>query len=328
MRRAFTLVELLVVIAVIGILTSLALVAIHAARRSSERMRCQSNVKQLALGTLMHVETHKHFPTGGWGGIWVGLPGRGFGARQPGGWAYNILPYIEEVRLHSLGARMDEAAMKAASAQRLQTPVPVFICPWRRDAKTFEMRADYAARMRGSLAVTAVARGDYAMNCGDQRRTEIGPFMGKIYEGPASLQEGDSAQFQWPGTRDFTGVGFLRSTVRTSDIRDGASKVYLLGEKYVSADKYESGTDHGDDWSLYTGFQDDLYRSTDPNWTPSHDSEVSPRSDEGRFGSAHEGGWHAAMCDGSVHFVSFEINVITHQRLGNRADGQAVNAPE
>jgi prepilin-type N-terminal cleavage/methylation domain-containing protein len=324
-RRAFTLVELLVVIAIIGILLSLALVGLSAARHSSARVQCQSNVKQLALATLHHAQMHKHLPTGGWGGGWVGLPDRGFGVRQPGGWAYNILPFVEETRLHALGSRMNEGQMWAASAQRLQTPLPLFVCPVRRDAKTLEISSVYAGRMRGSLPVTAAARTDYAMNSGDQLRTEIGIVNGQTFYGPATLEEGDSPGFPWPATRDFTGVGFLRSTVRVGELRDGASKVYLLGEKYVSADHYETGQDHGDDWSLYTGFQDDVYRSTNWNWPPSRDIAVSVGGEEGRFGSAHVGGWHTAMGDGSVHFVSFEIDAETHQRLGNRADGQAAN---
>jgi prepilin-type N-terminal cleavage/methylation domain-containing protein len=328
MRRAVTLIELLVVIAIIGILLSLALVALSAARRSSERMRCSSNVKQLALATLNHVNAHRHFPTGGWGGGWVGLPGRGFGVRQPGGWAYNILPFIEEQPLHALGARMNEPAMLAASAKRLQTAVAVFICPWRRDAKTYAMPAVYAKRLRGSLPVTAVAKSDYAMNCGDQIHAETPRFQGKSLYGPATLAEGDSPGFVWPPTRDFTGVGFLRSTIRPSDLHDGASKVYLLVEKYLNIAKYETGDEHGDDWSLYTGFQDDLYRSTNRNWPPSHDRAVSTGGEEGRFGSPHEAGWHAAMCDGSVHFVSFDIAGELHQRLGNRADGHAADVPK
>jgi hypothetical protein len=216
---------------------------------------------------------------------------------------------------------MNDADVIAASARRLQTPVPVFICPGRRDAKAYQMSPVYAGRMRGSLPVAVTARGDYAMNSGDQIRCEIGQFNGKSFYGPPTLAEGDTAQFQWPATRDFTGVGFLRSTVRPSEVRDGTSKVYLLGEKYLSVDNYESGLDHGDDWSLYTGFQDDLYRSTNLNWPPSRDIAVSTGGEEGRFGSAHEGGWHAAICDGSVHFMSFDMDTEVHQRLGNRSDG-------
>ena len=328
MRRGFTIVELLVSIAIIGILLSLTLVALSAAHHSAERVQCQSHLKQLALANLAHLSAHKHFPTGGWGGGWVGLPGRGFGVRQPGGWAYNVLPYIEEEKLHALGLRLNEAEMLAASARRLQTPVTVFICPGRRDAKTYPMPRVYAERMRGSLPVAAVAKSDYGMNCGDQIYSETPLFNGESFYGPATPAEGDSPGFVWPSTREFTGVGFLRSTVRPSEIRDGATKVYLLGEKYVASDKYETGDEHGDDWSLYTGFQDDLYRSTNMNWPPSRDIAVSTGGEEGRFGSAHEGGWHAAMCDGSVHFLTFDINSKVHQRLGNRADGLAAILPD
>jgi prepilin-type N-terminal cleavage/methylation domain-containing protein/prepilin-type processing-associated H-X9-DG protein len=322
MRRAFTLVELLVVIGIVSILMSLTLVAVFAARRSSERLRCQSNVKQLALATQLHLDAHGHLPTGGWSGAWVGLPGRGFGPAQPGGWAYNILPYLEEGRLHSLGAKSNAARLLAASAERLQTPVAVFLCPWRRDAKTYDIPAVYAKRMRGSLPVAKVAKCDYAMNSGDQYYPEVPRFKGQSFYGPSSLDEGDSADFLWPRTHHFTGVSFLRSAVRTSEIRDGTSKVYLLGEKYLPVEKYETGDDHGDDWSLYTGFQDDIYRSTNLNWRPSHDTAVSTGGEEGRFGSPHDGGFHMAMCDGSVHFVSFDVEGLVHKRLGSRADGQ------
>lgn len=325
MRRAFTIIELLVVVTVIGILTALLLVGLSAARSSAQRLKCQSNLKQVALATLAHHDAHKHLPTGGWGGIWVGLPDRGFGVRQPGGWAYNLLPYVEEKPLHSLGSRMAYDTMLAASAQRLQTPVPVVICPARRAATTYEMSQP---RIRGSLPVSAAARGDYAMNCGDQTRTEIGPFNGQNFEGPDTLQEGYSAGYVWPPTQDFTGVGFLRSTVRMSAVRDGASKVYLLGEKYLRDKDYESGRGHGDDWNLYTGFQDDLYRSTHPSRPPAHDGALQPGGDELRFGSAHDGGWHAAMCDGSVHFISFDIDPEIHRRLGNRTDGQVASVPD
>jgi hypothetical protein len=104
--------------------------------------------------------------------------------------------------------------------------------------------------------------------------------------------------------------------------------MYLLGEKYVSAKNYQTGHDHGDDWSLYSGFQDDMYRSTNAKFPPSPDGGTTQVGEEGRVGSAHSSVWHAAMCDGSVHAVSFEIDAIIHQRLGNRADAAPANVPE
>ena len=321
MRRAFTIIELLVSIAVIGVLVALTLVALSAARESARRTQCRSQLRQLALATLAHVDTQKHFPTAGWGGIWVGLPDRGFGVRQTGGWGYNVLPFLEEKQLHALGSRMSEADMFAASAARLQTPVSVFICPSRRAAAPLPMAEYLASLIKGSLPTSAAARSDYAMIAGDQPRCEIGGVKRKNYHGPRSLAEGDNPRFQWPSTRDYTGVSFLRSTVRPAAIRDGAAKIYLLGEKYVSATNYETGRDHGDDWSLYTGFQDDMYRSTNVKFPPSPDGGTTRVEEEGRVGSAHSSVWHAAMCDGSVHAVSFEIELEIHRRLGNRADG-------
>src|SRR5215212_8651686 len=64
MRRAFTLVEVLVVIAIIGILVAILLPAIQAARESSRRMSCENNLKQLALAGLNYHNSKNRFPVG------------------------------------------------------------------------------------------------------------------------------------------------------------------------------------------------------------------------------------------------------------------------
>src|SRR5688572_5430352 len=100
-RRAsgFTLVELLVVIAIIGILIALLLPAVQAAREAARRTQCKNNLKQIGLGCLNHEVTCKHLPTGGWGWQWTGDANRGFQKAQPGGWIFNVLPFIEEAQL-------------------------------------------------------------------------------------------------------------------------------------------------------------------------------------------------------------------------------------
>src|SRR3954454_16603437 len=95
-RGGFTLVELLVVIAIIGILVALLLPAIQAAREAARRSQCTNNLKQLSLGALNHEATFKAFPSSGLGYGWVGDPNYGSGRTQPGGWIYNVLPFIEE----------------------------------------------------------------------------------------------------------------------------------------------------------------------------------------------------------------------------------------
>src|SRR5271166_6218375 len=138
-RAAFTLVELLVVIAIIGILIGLLLPAINAAREAGRRMQCRNNLKQLGLASLNHVNQQGFYPTGGWGWDWVGDANRGFTKEQPGGWTYNILPYLEYSWLHDvgMGSPSGSAEQMAAALQQTQTPIPHYHCPTRRACQLY-----------------------------------------------------------------------------------------------------------------------------------------------------------------------------------------------
>ena len=316
--RAFTLVELLVVITIIGILIALLLPAVQAAREAARRLQCCNNLKQIGLGFLQHEETHQFFPTGGWQYRMVGDPDRGFDKRQPGAWEYNILPYIEQQALHDLGegSLLGSAAQSAANKQRVTTPLAAYNCPTRRPAILFA--ANPASPMYLTDPLTAVPRGDYAANSGDTDQ-EI-TWKGQ----PVPYASGDAPGFPWWPPEFFTGIAFERSEIKMCDVTDGTSNTYMIGEKYLNVDRYFDGLDGGDNQSLFSGWNCDNHRCTLV-------SAGSPMQDQPGytsvriFGSAHAIGFHMALCDGSVHMINYSIDPETHRRLGNRHDGMTID---
>ena len=315
-KKGFTLVELLVVIAIIAMLVVLLLPAVQAAREAARRTQCMNNLRQLGLGVLLHLEAHDHFPSGGWGHAWVGVADRGAGLNQPGGWGYNVLPFIEEQALHQLGSGGDRAARSAASAQRLSTPIPMFFCPSRREAKLYPAVASHSQRPRDTDPVREVARNDYAANSGDT--------FGDFTLGPSSLEAGES--FQWPNMSRLTGLVHLRSQIRIGQVADGTSKTYFVGEKYLNPDHYATGLAPGDNESVYSGAGQDLNRWTAPGLRPLQDKPGLGASK--RFGSAHASGLNMMFCDGSVRHMPYNITGETHRRLGNRDDGETPDFTE
>jgi len=319
--HGFTLVELLVVIAIIGVLVSLLLPAVQAAREASLQAHCKNNLKQVALAMLAHHDLHGYLPAGGWGFNWVGVPGRGSGEDQPGGWIYNVLPFIEEQPLHDAGLGLPEEEMLAASARRLATPIPVFTCPSRRSCSAWPTTnaRPHLRNPCGSATVLYVARSDYAANGGSTYAT--------VPMGPDCLAE-DITDFHWADTSKFNGICHQRSRVQVSQITDGTSTTYLIGEKHVDYDAYDTGTETGDDESMYNGACGDLIRFTQEGWTPLTDTDMTANFTRVfRFGSAHASGCHFALCDGSVRRISCSIDPKLHANLGNRRDGSIVDSP-
>jgi prepilin-type N-terminal cleavage/methylation domain-containing protein len=159
-RRAFTLVELLVAIAIIATLLGLLLPAVQKVREAAARLQCANNCKQLALACHSYHDANGHLPSGGWGWLWLGDPSRGAGPRQPGGWAYQVLPFVEQDNLwRSLATDQGQVAAN-------QIPAPaVFRCPSRpRGAGPFDCRRWFFNYPTTTLPTAA--RGDYAACAG------------------------------------------------------------------------------------------------------------------------------------------------------------------
>ena len=267
---------------------------------------------------MIHHDAKNHLPSGGWHFTWVGEPERGTGIAQPGGWAYNLLDYLDASDLRAMGrGTSDRYDRTIAILQRCQTPLSHFICPSRRTVAAYpQLRNQHPRTRHGALPIPIMmaAKTDYAANVGDCSDVEFS----WQWPGPIRLSDGDDPKFDWPDPSSFTGVIFGRSRVRLTHVLDGVARTYLFGEKYVSANHYESGEDWGDNENLYVGFNNDSCRST--LGPPQRDLPgVDYRN---QFGSAHTDVWQAAMCDGSVRALSYGLNLSLHQQFGNIADGR------
>ncbi len=329
-RFAFTLVELLVVITIIGILIGLFLPAVQSARESGRRLQCANHIRNLALGFQQHLADHGFYPSGGWGWFWMGDPDRPYNHLQPGSWSYNILPYIEQATIHDLGhdgnPNAITATKQAGNCQAAQTVLEIFNCPTRRPAQLWPCvvyknsgTQVYNCSLAGYTTVTN--RSDYAVNGGSQFVMWGGgptPSAGYAGTGFADMSAND-------------GIGCQRSEVTTADVSDGTSTTYMLGEKYHNPANYATGLDYGDDHSIFAADNYDRFCWALSDATKTQPANNPPMQDRmgfvdfWRWGSAHTNSFNVAMCDGSVRPIGYGIDGTVHAHLASRNDGRVAN---
>ena len=258
-------------------------------------LQCQNNIKQLALGCLDHESAIKRFPTGGWGFAWAGDPDRGNDWHQPGGWTYNVLPYIEQQALHDLGMEpLGNATKELGTGQRIGTALPYANCPTRRRPLAYPPYPTWLSWFtycHTNFALPqAFVRSDYAMNGGEYwtyahwktpvQNVFAGPSPA-VSNGVYTYVDAPNARndvtkvmtdltfspFGWdpwpqgiPGPARANGVSFALSMIKAGDVTDGLSNTYLLGEKSLWSDHYTDGYSGGDNEFALQGFDTDNYR--------------------------------------------------------------------
>ena len=185
---------------------------------------------------------------------WVGDPDAGYGIDQPGGWVYNILPFMDQQNLHDLGigtggTKGNEGGSRgndglvAAGRALLPDPAATEGFPLYKSFKNVSGTASPAVRRTS----------DYAANGGVPTRQLAGRFDEQLPNGYAFHSYRDPVPRIRPNAS--SGISFIGSTIRHAHITDGPSNTYLLGEKFLNPGQLlASVTDAGDSDMPFVGW--------------------------------------------------------------------------
>ena len=344
----FTLVELLVTIAIVAMLVALFLPAVQAAREAARVTQCKNNLKQLGLAALQHHDALTALPPA----RLMPRPGdtEVCGVGSPT-WLVRILPYMEELTLYR---NWDLSRPYAAHADSVRmTTVSSFFCPSRRDAGSSVLLDDVTRDFLVPVPRTAWGPTAWCPDC----LPDIGPGPDPDPDDPDGPGDRDlesiSVEYKRGGLSDYAanhgdpspgfsglasdfvfggnGTGTMissrpvcqfrtvvgwRDRIRAKDIVDGMSKTFLIGESHVRQDMLgvppidgpAYDGNHLPSSSRIAGSGFPLARSM-------HD-EVPNYS----FGSWHSGFCQFALCDGSVRAIDVETAPRVLGRWANRRD--------
>ncbi|MBC8351153.1 MAG: DUF1559 domain-containing protein [Planctomycetes bacterium] len=289
-RKAFTLVELLVVIAVIGILVALLLPAVQAAREAARRMSCNNNMKQVGLALHNYHDTYLSLPMG-----WIGLEtpnGRVLSEGEPGwGWAARVLPFIEQNTVTDI-VRDTLPITDPQNQSARNTHLPIYRCPSDANSQQF-----FDLQDAGGAVLATVPTANY-----------VGMF------GTLELED---CELLPPGVQCRSdGPFFHSSSSRFRDFIDGMSSTLLVAER---SSKYGGSTWLGAVPGADESFARILAIADEP-----------PNSGGGHLddpGSYHPGGTNFVFADGSVHIIVETIDLNVYFALATMQGGEAVSFP-
>ena len=348
-RVGFTLIELLVVIAIIAILISLLLPAVQQAREAARRTQCRNNLKQIGIALDNYHDNYNTFPPG----YTAKIPNNKTSSeRSMFTWGTAILPFMDQnniaERLDSGNAvPLDQRLGDPRIIEALQTPIPTWRCP----SDTGPTLNDFNDQHSGYTA-------------------GAGNYCRQIWDGSTVYEIATSNYVMCMGVGDSTtpavfpsqygpplGVAWQNSSVRIRDITDGTSNTFHVGER-----AYEFGRDVFSGAGTITAISADVLQSqpgglsASSSWNVKaagtnvlsltyfgpNDAYVNPSHTPRAFSSAHTGGLFFLFCDGSVNWISENIDFSfvstgapgypdsvtnsVYDRLGARNDGKLLGA--
>lgn len=304
-KRGFTLIELLVVIAIIAILIALLLPAVQQAREAARRTQCKNNLKQLGIAMHNYHDTVNVFP---WG----------FDERETL-WTAMILPQIEQANLYSTLIWQEGTVGNwdfdgSPNEKACGTIIQGFMCPSMplgpRDNENIPGRVPVSYRACAGSMVSS-----------DDASTRPAGF--------------NTAAFLTLEQNNLDGMFYGCSNIKMRDIIDGTSNTIMIGESRTSEyskdgqqmDYWAFGSPQTGGWVLNglggTEYSEGLGSCVvKPN--ANLDLTVNGVLMEMAFGSYHVGGAQYTLADGSVRFISENIDLGVYRALGTRAGGEVV----
>lgn len=301
---AFTIIELLVVISIIGIIVALLMPAVQSAREAARRMSCQNNLKQIGLAVHMFHDRYRALP-----------PSRSYDHYTT--WAFLILPHLEQENLFD-GWDPQLKYYYQPDVARL-TPIKNYMCPSRRSGLHVSKSGDdIYSRYESGPHVPGVL-GDYAASAGygpagvwNWTNSNGAFILGSGVTDPPTVPAWDFAP---PGAR------LIRWESRTAfaSLTDGTSNTILVGEKHVRPSRQGISPEDG---ALYNGdHPGNFSRCGGPGYPLARFPTDTYRNN---FGSYHRGVCNFVLGDGSTRSVSIQISTDTLGRLTHRSDGQPI----
>jgi len=339
-QSGFTLIELLVVIAIIAVLIALLLPAVQQAREAARRTQCKNNLKQLGLALHNFHDTFRHFPVGEYNDDHTNW-----------GWTVYLLPYFDQAPLYTVMVNV------TSDSNCMFIPANMGGGP-----NTVSGSASFsgAPNIDNINSPTAnYGTGQTNLNCGVSQGiaggaaskllsvlvcpSDIMPNFQNGYAKTCYLGNlGNSAN--WGGTTLSSGgyVGNKQNGVLmnagdnnntyTTDmggVNDGTSNTLAIGEVTASngatisnnlGPYWAGGRGQFNGWNGNTAAEQ--FRAADVNY-PINNTVASYVSDFS-FRSKHTGGAHFLLVDGSVRFISQNLDGLVYSALGSRNGGETV----
>ncbi|MEZ6128174.1 MAG: DUF1559 domain-containing protein [Planctomycetaceae bacterium] len=322
-KRGFTLIELLVVIAIIAILIALLLPAVQQAREAARRTQCKNNLKQIGLALHNYHDAHNTFPPANVVSTqWVNSCPEG--ACGHWSWASQLMPYIDQAPIYTLlnvgNTPLPTATSTAAMLAAMQQPLTAFRCPSdtgpaiNTEHRLPTTTADNADCTGGNCVPTATSNYVGSNDNWDLDRDQWNGFMGRTNRlGSATNPTGRA------------------TTTKIRDITDGTSNTIAVGERAYKLNNVtlRAAVIYGQNGDTANhNRQGQVYTMAAGRWKMNDTCGNCGRG----FSSLHVGGAQFVLCDGSVRFISENIdhnnangNIdSTYDRLIAISDGQVV----